>query len=518
MDLRIQVEATLSSLFNRTISLEWDSGNLVPRATHGHTGLSYRLDREECHGIKELLVLLTHLYNEKYPYLIIDEPELNLHPQYQAFFMQEVRKVAGNPDTEPGKKVVFLITHSPFILDFRSIEDVKAVISFDERHSIPRQILELDEGATRRLSSLVPRLNVHHKQFFFSDNPVFVEGILDAQFVGTLQNARGVSVAAAGSCIIDAGGCEEVNRYLELCIKFGKEAHFLYDLDSLFSGNLRACVREDGTVVNFLAEAGLGNDFARYCGELDRKLTPLIDKILEIRPRTLPLSTLTEYLEALGVRAEWEGKQLARARVALLTALSRHREEMVTLLTDPHISDVEGRLSRIVSALSQKNIHLLAGGTLERYLPSYTGNPYKLNDDTKRAAVTEEMSHLAGGLTQTALRERYGQLYEAVSRLPSKATVDVEPVLRVYLSQYIHDLQTAIVGHTEWHFDQLRSHMSNVQRATTGVFSLDAFTRNDNGDFWAVVGIGDMLGQGRRSVHVDRRTNAGVGEFRIEAG
>ena len=57
---------------------------------------SYRLDREECHGIKELLVLLTHLYNDKYSYLIIDEPELNLHPQYQAFFMREVRKLAGD--------------------------------------------------------------------------------------------------------------------------------------------------------------------------------------------------------------------------------------------------------------------------------------------------------------------------------------------------------------------------------------------------------------------------------------
>ncbi|ODP35511.1 ATP-dependent endonuclease [Pandoraea sp. ISTKB] len=518
MDLRIQVEATLSSLFNRAISLEWDSGHLVPRATHGQTGLSYRLDREECHGIKELLVLLTHLYNDKYSYLIIDEPELNLHPQYQAFFMQEVRRVAGNPDAEPGKKVVCLITHSPFILDFRSIEDVKAVISFDEKHSIPRQILDLDEGATQRLSSLVPRLNVHHKQFFFSDNPVFVEGILDAQFIGTLQNARGVSVAAAGSCIIDAGGCEEVNRYLELCIKFGKEAHFLYDLDSLFSGNLRACLREDGTVANFLSEAGLGNDFSKYCGELDRRLTTLIDEVLRIRPAAPPLSVLVEYFDSLGARPAWNAKHLGRARVALLTAISRDREGMVALLTQASISDVEGRLSRIVSALDQKNVHLLAGGTLERYLPSYTANPYKLDDETKRAAVTEEMTHLARGATHTQLRERYGQLYEAVSKLPSKSAVDVEPVLRTYPSRYIHDLQSAIVGHVKWDIDQLRSHMANVQRATTGVFALDQFVREDNGDFHAVVGISDMLGQGPRRVHVDRKTNAGVGEFRIEAG
>src|SRR5208282_1622266 len=158
----------------------------------------------------------THLYNNEHRFLIIDEPELNLHPQYQAFFMQEVRKVAGDPTLDGKKKIVFLITHSPFILDFRTVDDLKSVISFDLNHSVPRNIFGIDEGATTRLSSLVPRLNVHHKQLFFSDNPIFVEGILDAQVIETMQEARGVSVAAAGSCIIDAGGSEEVNHYLEL--------------------------------------------------------------------------------------------------------------------------------------------------------------------------------------------------------------------------------------------------------------------------------------------------------------
>jgi hypothetical protein len=53
---------------------------------------------------------------------------------------------------------------------------------------------------------------------------VFVEGILDAQLVAELQNARGVSMAGAGRCIIDAGGSEEVNHYLALCSALGKTA------------------------------------------------------------------------------------------------------------------------------------------------------------------------------------------------------------------------------------------------------------------------------------------------------
>ena len=96
MDLLIQVEATLSHLFNREVILEWDSGRLVPKARRRGDNAIYRLDREECHGIKELLVLLTNLYDNQNQVLIVDEPELNLHPQYQAFFLQEARKVSVN--------------------------------------------------------------------------------------------------------------------------------------------------------------------------------------------------------------------------------------------------------------------------------------------------------------------------------------------------------------------------------------------------------------------------------------
>jgi hypothetical protein len=90
-DIRIIIEATLSSLFNRDITLEWDSGNLIPRARLARTGDSYRIDREECHGIRELLVLLTHLHNDQHTFLIIDEPELN-SPLLKSLFIGQGRR------------------------------------------------------------------------------------------------------------------------------------------------------------------------------------------------------------------------------------------------------------------------------------------------------------------------------------------------------------------------------------------------------------------------------------------
>ena len=99
-------------------------------------------------------------------HLVIDElKQLNLHPQYQAFFMQEVRKIAGDPATNQKKKVVFLITHSPFILDLQSEDDLKSVISFDLGYSVPRQVCNLDLEMSSS-ASFTRRLNAHHKQLF----------------------------------------------------------------------------------------------------------------------------------------------------------------------------------------------------------------------------------------------------------------------------------------------------------------------------------------------------------------
>ncbi|MHC1776504.1 MAG: AAA family ATPase [Lentimicrobium sp.] len=73
--------------------------------------------------------MLTHLYDDSHKALIIDEPELNLHPQFQAFLVQEIRKLAGGP-ANSGKKLIFLVTHSPFILDINNKKDLSSIICF----------------------------------------------------------------------------------------------------------------------------------------------------------------------------------------------------------------------------------------------------------------------------------------------------------------------------------------------------------------------------------------------------
>ncbi len=514
VDLRIQIEATLSHLFNREISLEWDSGYLLPKATLSGSGQSYRLDREECHGIKELLVLLTHLYDDNKQHLIVDEPELNLHPQYQAFFMQEVRRVAGDPAKDPQKKAVFLVTHSPFILDLKTEDDLKSIISFDLQYSMPKQVLRLGLGNSL-LDPFTSRLNAHHKQLFFSDNPIFVEGIHDARVVEALMEARGASIAGAGSCIIDAGGVDEVNQYLDLCQSLGKTAYFLYDLDSLFKGRLRACIKEDETVQGFLLSSGLGHDFAKYCGELERELKPMIKELIT---KELPetLSTLSKFLNALGNTDDWQKEQWQKARTALMTAISTHKDDVVSVLSSDKVKDIEGRRDQILNALKEKSIFVLPGGTLERYLPSYSGNEYDLRPEAKAKAVHAEIGQMVCCTDEDSLAERYGELFEVICNLPSKTEVDVESVLKNHLSDYIHDFQKTVVNNPEWEIDHIRERLNTLQQSHAGVFHIRDFNRSTNGDFDGTIGIPRMLGQPEKLVRVSNHTNAGIGDFEIE--
>ena len=179
---------------------------------------------------------------------------------------------------------------------------------------------------------------------------------------------------------------------------------------------------------SFLVTAGVGNDFSKYCGELDKKLTGVIDQLLALAPVPPTLVRLMEVIRELGPRDQWQGKVWSKARVAVMTAISRDRPAVISAVSQAAVEEIEGRLKQIVTALKEKRVILLPGGTLERYLPRYAGDQYKLTDDAKRQAVMAEIDEMAKPMTGAELQARYGELYEAVCLLPSAESVDVEQI------------------------------------------------------------------------------------------
>ena len=83
-DVREKIEDVLSNMFAKSIRFEEaPGGRLVAIVVNKARGVEYNLKQGECHGLKEILTLLVALYGNssgKKNCLILDEPELHLHP------------------------------------------------------------------------------------------------------------------------------------------------------------------------------------------------------------------------------------------------------------------------------------------------------------------------------------------------------------------------------------------------------------------------------------------------------
>lgn len=239
--VREKIESVISNMFGKSIRFEeLPNGKFVPMVENKARGVEYNLQEGECHGLKEILTLLVALYSHKNGCLIVDKPELHLHPQFQQFFMNEIRRTA---QKEPNR-IFFLITHSPYFIDLRFPEDLIGVVVCHVNR-IPTHIENLNEKDEILFRRFLPRFNTYHKQFFFSDNQIFVEGYTDQQMFTNLLCCIEDNFGSAGTGVIDVGGKDELGVFFKVCTLLGTDGRIITDLDSLFCGKLRDMICED---------------------------------------------------------------------------------------------------------------------------------------------------------------------------------------------------------------------------------------------------------------------------------
>ncbi|MCR4952693.1 MAG: AAA family ATPase [Treponema sp.] len=272
--IRQKIETVLSSMFGKSIKFIEDiDGTLIPIVENKAWNVEYMLEDAECHGLREIILLLISLYQKSGDInsgtesgagggnfknvatnsgtarecIFFDEPELHLHPQFQTFFMNEIRKEVQHSS----RKIFFLISHSPFFIDLRTPEDLTGVICC-HINKVPTSIEELNEEDDQLFRRFLPRFNTYHKQFFFSDNQIFVEGYTDQQMFTYLLPFIENEYSAAGTGIIDVGGKDELGVFCKVCSLLGTNGRIITDLDSLFSGKLRDVFCEDERVISWL--------------------------------------------------------------------------------------------------------------------------------------------------------------------------------------------------------------------------------------------------------------------------
>ena len=246
--IREKIERVLSEMFGKSITFIEDiDGTFIPIVRNRAWNVEYMMEDVECHGLQKIISLLINLYSSTTDIVIFDEPELHLHPQFQLFFMNEIRQEAKHHCN----KLFFLITHSPFFIDLRTPEDLEGVIVCHTNRP-PTHIEELSREDEALFKRFLPRFNTYHKQFFFSDNQIFVEGYTDQQMFTYLLPYVENKANTAGTSVIDVGGKDELGVFCKVCSLIGTDARIITDLDSLFSGKLRDVVCNDPRVASWL--------------------------------------------------------------------------------------------------------------------------------------------------------------------------------------------------------------------------------------------------------------------------
>ena len=101
--------------------------------------------------------------------------------------------------------------------------------------------------------------------------------------------------------------------------------------------------------------------------------------------------------------------------------------------------------------------------------------------------------------------------------LPASPDVDLEPVIRNYLSDYIHKLQKAVVANPGWQREEIQKHLNVSEPEIASIFSIRDFVRAGIKGFQATVEVSETLGLDRRIVRADDKTNPSMGEFVLES-
>ena len=230
-DLQIKVAERLRRLFNRDIYFEWDAGNLKVMFKRNDCGGNPYSSAREASGLLQLVVNLAALYDNEIGALLIDEPEVSLHPQLQAFLLREIQNVAGDPDN-PQKKIVIIATHSTEMISINTPEDLAQIVFFKDALTPPNQISpDVDELKNKKLRSLLARLGQTQKTAFFSLRPLLVEGPSDAIICNALDRQFDLYLGTAGTQIVPIIGKGQMPIVAKLMRLIGKTPIVLADLD-----------------------------------------------------------------------------------------------------------------------------------------------------------------------------------------------------------------------------------------------------------------------------------------------
>jgi predicted ATPase len=150
-------------------------------------------------GIREALRLILDYEFEKPRIMLVEEPEVHLHPALETALMQYLKNISKDCQ-------VFLTTHSTNFLDVGSLRNVYMI-----RKGPDTQIQLLDVAEAEE--AVPQELGIRLSALFMYDRLVFVEGPSDEQVLRSFADTLDVSFGQAALGFVTTGGARNFTHY-----------------------------------------------------------------------------------------------------------------------------------------------------------------------------------------------------------------------------------------------------------------------------------------------------------------
>lgn len=420
-DLRIKVEARLHKLFKRNLTLEWTQNGLQVGFS-SKEGLFF--PNTEASGILHLVGILAALYDDNVAALLIDEPEISLHPQLQAFILNEIKNVAGDPVVDPTKKLVVISTHSPSMLSLRSVSDLPSIIFFTRRTSAPVQIFPENQILERKkLAAFVARIAETHKTAFFAESVLLVEGPSDEIIVSALERLMERSLSGNGVSVLPVIGKGEFSETLRLFRLIGKKVAVLADLDALSDDSSLITAFHDNEIAIHLAIDKGHESFAAMAG----KVKTAVGQVISSNKKALvALSAKHAYLSDADAG---EPTDKAKVRVAYVSLLVTSVEQLEQLENGKEIVRARKMLDSLLDVLEEAGCFVLRRGTVEDY---YVVTPNLSDTGKPEAAVNETVDFVEADIKN--ILKRYSDVVRSILHIAPDSKFDENLFLRSHLA------------------------------------------------------------------------------------
>ncbi|MBD2153160.1 AAA family ATPase [Leptolyngbya sp. FACHB-16] len=441
-DLQVKIRERLRALFKRDIKFQWTAQGLnidFNRIGEGTYSLSM-----EASGLLHVITILTSIFDEKIGVLLVDEPELSLHPQLQAFLLREMKAYSGDP-SGTCKKIIVIATHSTSMISVRTVEDISNIIFTIDANESPRQISpDNDTLKNRKLKAFVSQIGAY-KDVFFTSHPLLVEGPSDALIAEALEQKYNLYLGAAGSQVLPTLSKDSMPGAAKLMKLIGKCPVVMADLDGFTdSDNLVSIFSGDPQAEELVQRQG-HESLIRYVHQVKDALANLIDNRWdEISSKAKEHSYWVDVNE--------ENIEIRKKRSAVAVLLAMSEPEASSLLSCEWIG-LRHRLIALLDILEAAGCFFLRRGTIENYYQNTPVDISRRADKIKYAEV-EAVSIIES--EQSVITQQYEDILKVLRFAARSPEIDevaaikelilsvVAPAMVRLATSNNHDLQNTV--------------------------------------------------------------------------